>query len=122
MPEEAAHPVGQLRQPAHVPDGHRQAVVSATTELAGRGRCRRGVQAAAAIPLMLAHVSNARALAARYCSAETWSRRRWKRLLIWSWAERNRWAWPADLKRFICRSRRRVGWCEFSARLFRCYG
>jgi hypothetical protein len=25
----------------------------------------------------------------------------------------------ADLKRFICRSRRRVGWCEFSARLLR---
>src|SRR3954471_2883469 len=27
--------------------------------------------------------------------------------------------WPADLNRFICRSRRRVGWCEFSARLFK---
>jgi hypothetical protein len=26
-------------------------------------------------------------------------------LLIWSWAERKRWAWPADLNRFICRSR-----------------
>jgi hypothetical protein len=24
----------------------------------------------------------------------------------------------ADLNRFICRSRRRVGWCEFSAWLF----
>src|SRR3954447_5960079 len=48
-----------------------------------------------------------------------WSRRSWKRLLIWSWAERNRCAWRADLKRFICRSRRRVGWCEFSALLFR---
>ncbi len=34
-------------------------------------------------------------------------------------AERKRCAWPADLKRFIWRSRRRVGWCEFSARLFR---
>src|SRR3954451_11546467 len=30
-----------------------------------------------------------------------------------------RWAWPGDLNRFICRSRRRVGWCEFSARLFK---
>src|SRR3954454_13919206 len=68
---------------------------------------------------MSAHTSNARALAARYSLAETWSRRRWKRLLIWSWAERNRCAWRADLKRFICRSRRRVGWCEFSALLFR---
>src|SRR3954449_7985638 len=67
--------------------------------------------------LISAHTSNARTLAARYSLAETWSRRRWKRLLIWSWAERNRCACRADLKRFICRSRRRVGWCEFSARL-----
>src|ERR687886_1464546 len=73
---------------------------------------RSSVQAAAATPLMSAHVSNARALAARNWTAETWSRRRWKRLSIWSWAERNRCAWPADLKRFICRSRRRVGWWE----------
>jgi hypothetical protein len=34
-----------------------------------------------------------------------------------AWAERKRSAWPDDLKRFISRSRRRVGWCEFSARL-----
>lgn len=39
--------------------------------------------------------------------------------LVWSWAERERWAWPGDLNRFICRSRRRVGWCEFSALLFK---
>ena len=50
--------------------------------------------------------------------ALAWSRRRWKRLAIWSWAERKRCACRADLNRFICRSRRRVGWCEFSARLF----
>jgi hypothetical protein len=29
-----------------------------------------------------------------------------------------RWADPGDLKPCILRSRRRVGWCEFSARLF----
>src|SRR5215213_214636 len=86
---------------------------------ARRGRCWHGVQAAAATPLTSAHAPNARALAARYSPAVTWSRRRWKRLPIWSWAERNRCTWPADLKRFICRSRRRVGWCEFSARLFK---
>jgi len=40
-------------------------------------------------------------------------------LLIPSWAERKRRAWLADLKRFICRSRFRVGWCEFSALLLR---
>jgi hypothetical protein len=30
-------------------------------------------------------------------------------LLIWSWVERKGCAWPADLNRFIWRSRRRVG-------------
>jgi hypothetical protein len=30
-------------------------------------------------------------------------------------ADRNRWAWLADLNLCICRSRRRVGRCEFSA-------
>src|SRR5918997_1172389 len=68
--------------------------------------------AAAATPLTSAHVSKARVRAARYRTAVTWSRRRWKRLLIWSWAERKRCACRGDLKRFICRSRRRVGWCE----------
>jgi hypothetical protein len=32
--------------------------------------------------------------------------------------DKKRWADPGDLKRCILRSRRRVGWCEFSARLF----
>ena len=40
--------------------------------------------AAAATPLMSAHIWNARSLAARYPLAVTWSRRRWKRLAIWS--------------------------------------
>lgn len=34
-------------------------------------------------------------------------------------ADRNRCACPGDVNRFIARSRCRVGWCEFSARLFR---
>src|SRR4051812_11832747 len=34
-------------------------------------------------------------------------------------AERNRCAWVEDLNRCICRSRLRVGRCEFSARLFK---
>ena len=51
--------------------GHRQVVVSRATELAGQGRRRRGAQAAAATPLISAHVSNARALAARYSTAVT---------------------------------------------------
>ena len=35
-----------------------------------------------------------------------------------AWMDKKRWADPGDLKRCILRSRRRVGWCEFSARLF----
>jgi hypothetical protein len=42
-----------------------------------------------------------------------------RRLWIRLWAERKRCALRADLKRFICRSRRRVDWCDTSARLLR---
>lgn len=34
-------------------------------------------------------------------------------------ADRNRCACPGEVKRFIARSRCRVGWCEFSALLFK---
>lgn len=34
-------------------------------------------------------------------------------------ADRNRCAWLGEVKRFIARSRWRVGWCELSARLLR---
>jgi len=49
------------------------------------------------------------------------TRRRWVLKVLWAtaWAGRNRWADPCDLNQCIFRSRRRVGWCEFSARLFR---
>src|SRR5215203_7385496 len=60
------------------PARHRQLVAFGPTELACRGRCRHGVYAAAATPLISAHISNAPALAARYSLAVTWSRRRWK--------------------------------------------
>jgi hypothetical protein len=101
-----------VRTKGALSQGHLQVVRTGPGSLTGRGRRGSRVQAAAATPLMSAHVSNARALAARYWTAETWPRRRWKRLLTWPWAERKRCAWPADLKRFICRSRRRVGRCE----------
>src|SRR5918993_493687 len=57
---------------------HRQVVGAGPGELTGRGRYWSRAQAAAATPLMSAHTSNARALAARYSLAVTWSRRRWK--------------------------------------------
>src|SRR3954454_9252226 len=65
--------------------------------------------AAATTPLTSAHSSKALVRAARYSVAVTCSRQRGKRLLIWSWVARKRCAWPADLNRFIWRSRRRVG-------------
>src|SRR5919205_1252553 len=34
-----------------------------------------------------------------------------------AWDDRKRWACAGDLNRCICRARRRVGRCEFSARL-----
>lgn len=34
------------------------------------------------------------------------------------WAEANRCSWRADSSRRVTFSRARVGWCEFSARLF----
>src|SRR4051794_8869893 len=77
---------------------HRQVDVSGPAELASRGRCWRGFQAAAATPLMSAHISNARALAARYSLAVTWPRWRWERLLIvtgcrWPRFEMRHWPW-----------------------------
>ena len=56
--------------------GHRQVVGAGPGELTGRGRYWSRAQAAAATPLMSAHTPNARALAARYSLAVTWSRRR----------------------------------------------
>ena len=75
-------------------------------------------QASAATQVISAHVWKARVRAEGHWSAEMRSRRRRKRSLIASWAERKRWAWPADLNRYICRSRRWMGWCEFSALSF----
>ena len=46
-------------------------------------------------------------------------RGRWNRLAMGSWMERNRCKWPGDLNFFITLSRCRVGWWEFSARLFK---
>ena len=60
--------------------------------------CGDDYAASATMPLTSAHVSKALAWVARYRTAVTWSRRRWKKLSIWSWAERKRCAWPADLK------------------------
>jgi hypothetical protein len=41
-----------------------------------------------------------------------------KRIVEAEWADRKRCADPADLNRCIFRSRRRVGWCEFSDGVF----
>jgi hypothetical protein len=45
---------------------------------------------------------------------------RWTLKVLWTaaWMDKKRCADPGDLKRCILRSCHRVGWCEFSARLF----
>src|SRR3954471_6326811 len=67
--------------------GHRQLAGPEAAALTSHERQCSRVQARAAIPLISAHISNARALAARDWLAVTWPRWRWKRLLIWSWAQ-----------------------------------
>src|SRR5208337_4061613 len=84
---------------------------------AAGAKCRRlrNCQAAATA---VRHVVIASARSARRVWAET--RWRWTLKVLWTAAcvERNFWAEPGLLNRCILRSRRRVGWCEFSARLF----
>jgi len=72
------------------------------------------VSGAAAIS---AQAEKALARAARYSMAESVLRGKWKRLANWSWMDRNLWTCRSDLNLFMIRSRRRVGRCEFSARL-----
>src|SRR5208337_955540 len=84
---------------------------------AAGAKCRRlrNCQAAATA---VRHAVIATARSARCVWAET--RWRWTLKVLWTAAcvERNFWAEPGLLNRCILRSRRRVGWCEFSARLF----
>ncbi len=54
----------------------------------------------------------------RYSPACKRCLRGWKCPAMGPKAERKRWACLVDLKRHIFFSRSRVGWCEFSARLF----
>src|SRR5271169_6738836 len=84
---------------------------------AASAKCRRprNCQAAATA---VRHVVIAAARSTRCVWAEV--RWRWTLKVLWTAAcvERNFWAEPGLLNRCILRSRRRVGWCEFSARLF----
>ena len=78
-----------------------------------------GGYAAGATSATSRHVRKAASRAARCWLALRRCQRRWKWLRIRLWVERKRCAWRADLKRFIGRSRRRVGWGGTSARLLR---
>jgi aerobic-type carbon monoxide dehydrogenase small subunit (CoxS/CutS family) len=58
-------------------DGHRQLADPEVAMLTSQGRQSSSrVQAASATLVIAAHILNARALAARFWTAETWSRRR----------------------------------------------
>jgi hypothetical protein len=78
------------------------------------------VQAAVgASPVTWCQVVNRVVISCRYWVAVS----RWRRGLKWGDiplnADKNRCACPGEVNFFIARSRCRVGWWEFSARLFR---
>ena len=66
-----------------------------------------GLQAAGT-PVISRQVSDALSHRAWYSVAEKRCRRSWKWLRTRLWVERKRCAWRANLRRCICRSRRRV--------------
>ena len=80
-------------------------------------RC--GQAAAGASPVTWFQVVNRVVISCRYWAAVSRCRRgrKWGDMPLK--AERNRWAPPGEVNFFIARSRYRVGWWEFSARLFR---
>ncbi len=69
-------------------------------------------------PVKLAQMSKAVAREWRWFWALMLYRRGRKKLLIWSCADKNLWAWRCDLKRPMIFSRFRGGRCEPSIRLF----
>ena len=85
-----------------------------------RDHCQVGqlTQADAGERVMSSHSWNRRSRSWRYASAMSRCRPGQKCPRMGPYADRNRCAWAADLNRRIARSRCRVGWCEFSARLF----
>ena len=82
-----------------------------------RSRCE--VQAVSDGLVMSFLVAKRSAISVRWSSAVSRWRRGRKCGEITLNPARNRWAVPGVRKRFMVRSRCRVGWCEFSARLFR---
>ena len=72
-----------------------------------------------AVPVTSFHTVNRSAISRRYSSAPSRWRRGRKCGEMPLKADKNRWACPGEVNRFMARSRWRVGWCEFSARLFR---
>src|SRR5512143_2800491 len=70
-------------------------------------------------PVISIQTAKRSAITCRYSGADSRCRRGRKCGEITLNADRNCCACRIDLKRFIIRSRCRVGWCEFSARLLR---
>src|SRR6185369_8410602 len=79
------------------------------------------IHAAAAVvaPVISVQTAKRSAITCRYSAADSRCRRGRKCGEITLNADRNCYACRIDLKRFNARSRCRVGWCEFSARLLR---
>ena len=77
------------------------------------------VQAAVAMPVTSFQVVNRRLISVRHSVPDIRCRPGRKCEEITPCAEQKRCAWPAEWKHFMVRSRTRVGWWEFSARLLR---
>lgn len=83
------------------------------------GLWRRLGQGVAARPVISFQVVKRWCISVRYSVADSGWRRGRKCGDIRLKQARNRWARPGERKPFMARSRWRVGWCEFSARLLR---
>ena len=87
--------------------------------LSGRDCHRLALEAARFVPVISAQLSNRCRISLRYSSADSRGRLGQKCWAIGPYADKNRWACPADLNPFMRCSRWRVGRCEFSPRLLR---
>ena len=77
------------------------------------------IQAAALVAVTSCQSANRSAISVRHSGAESLCRLGRKCCEMSPNADRRLCACPGEVKRFIARSRCRVGWCEFSARLFK---
>jgi hypothetical protein len=87
--------------------------------LSGRDCHRHALEAACFVPVISAQLSNRCLISLRYSGADSRCRLGRKCWAMGPYADKNRWACPADLNPCMRCSRWRVGRCEFLHRLLR---